>query len=56
MLCVGDGANDIGMIRESDIGIGIKGKEGLQAYNNCDVGFAFVSVYQQVVICSREIQ
>lgn len=38
VLCVGDGANDIGMIRESDIGIGIKGKEGLQAYNNCDVG------------------
>ena len=38
VLCVGDGANDIGMIRESDIGVGIKGKEGLQAYNNCDVG------------------
>ena len=35
---MGDGANDIGMIRESDIGVGIKGKEGLQAYNNCDVG------------------
>ena len=46
MLCVGDGANDIGMIRESDIGIGIKGKEGLQAYNNCDVGlpsFRYIS-------------
>lgn len=26
------------MIREGDIGIGIKGKEGLQAYNNCDIG------------------
>ncbi|KAM7454293.1 hypothetical protein BLSTO_04950, partial [Blastocystis sp. subtype 1] len=36
VLCVGDGANDIGMIRESDIGVGIKGKEGLQAFNNCD--------------------
>ena len=46
VLCVGDGANDIGMIRESDIGIGIKGKEGLQAYNNCDVGlpsFRYIS-------------
>lgn len=38
ILCVGDGANDIGMIRESDIGIGIKGKEGLQAFNNSDIG------------------
>jgi phospholipid-translocating ATPase len=38
ILCIGDGANDIGMIRESDIGVGIKGKEGLQAFNNCDVG------------------
>ena len=37
VLCVGDGANDIGMIRESDVGIGIKGKEGLQAFNNADV-------------------
>ncbi|CBK24107.2 uncharacterized protein [Blastocystis hominis] len=31
VLCVGDGANDMGMIRESD------GKEGLQAFNNADV-------------------
>ena len=38
ILCIGDGANDIGMIRESDIGIGIKGKEGLQAFTNCDIG------------------
>lgn len=38
VLCMGDGANDIGMIRESDIGIGIKGKEGLQAFHNCDIG------------------
>lgn len=38
VLGVGDGANDIGLIRESDIGVGIKGKEGLQAFNICDVG------------------
>ena len=37
VLCVGDGANDMGMIRESDVGVGIKGKEGLQAFNNADV-------------------
>ena len=28
---VGDGGNDVAMIQEADVGIGIKGKEGLQA-------------------------
>ena len=26
---IGDGGNDVGMIMESDVGIGIEGKEGL---------------------------
>jgi phospholipid-translocating ATPase len=30
-LAIGDGANDVSMIQEADIGIGISGKEGLQA-------------------------
>ncbi|KAL2810880.1 hypothetical protein BJX63DRAFT_300236 [Aspergillus granulosus] len=30
-LAIGDGANDIAMIQEADIGIGIAGKEGLEA-------------------------
>ncbi|CAI4048503.1 hypothetical protein SKDZ_13G2880 [Saccharomyces kudriavzevii ZP591] len=30
-LAVGDGANDIAMIQSADIGVGIAGKEGLQA-------------------------
>lgn len=29
-LAVGDGANDVGMIQEADIGIGISGVEGMQ--------------------------
>lgn len=28
---IGDGGNDVGMIMEADVGIGIEGKEGLQA-------------------------
>ena len=28
---VGDGGNDVAMIQESNVGIGIVGKEGLQA-------------------------
>ncbi|XP_052203630.1 probable phospholipid-transporting ATPase 5 isoform X2 [Diospyros lotus] len=30
-LAIGDGANDIGMIQEADIGVGISGMEGMQA-------------------------
>ena len=29
IAAVGDGANDVGMILEADIGIGIAGKEGM---------------------------
>lgn len=30
ILAIGDGANDVGMIQEADIGIGISGMEGMQ--------------------------
>ena len=33
-LSIGDGANDVSMIREADVGVGIYGKEGRQAANN----------------------
>ncbi|SMN19211.1 similar to Saccharomyces cerevisiae YMR162C DNF3 Aminophospholipid translocase (flippase) that maintains membrane lipid asymmetry in post-Golgi secretory vesicles [Maudiozyma saulgeensis] len=35
-LAIGDGANDIAMIQSADIGIGIAGKEGLQASRSSD--------------------
>jgi phospholipid-transporting ATPase len=35
-LAIGDGANDVSMIREAHVGIGIYGKEGHQAANNAD--------------------
>lgn len=31
VACVGDGGNDVGMILEANVGIGIVGKEGKQA-------------------------
>lgn len=31
VAAVGDGGNDVGMILESDVGIGLVGKEGMQA-------------------------
>ena len=35
-LAVGDGANDVGMITEANVGIGIQGKEGTQAARASD--------------------
>jgi phospholipid-transporting ATPase len=39
-LAVGDGANDVSMIREANVGVGILGKEGLQAVNSADFALA----------------
>jgi P-type E1-E2 ATPase len=30
-LCIGDGANDVSMMREAHIGVGLYGNEGMQA-------------------------
>ncbi|KAJ2995854.1 hypothetical protein HDV02_000371 [Globomyces sp. JEL0801] len=45
-LAIGDGANDVSMIQAADIGIGISGKEGLQAVMASDYAisqFRFLS-------------
>lgn len=39
-LAIGDGANDIAMIQSADVGIGITGKEGLQAARSADFSIA----------------
>jgi len=39
-LAIGDGANDVSMIQEAHVGIGIVGKEGLQAVNSSDYAIA----------------
>ena len=39
-LSIGDGANDIAMIQEAHIGIGITGKEGMQAARTSDYSIA----------------
>lgn len=35
-LAIGDGANDVGMIHEARVGVGISGKEGRHAANSAD--------------------
>lgn len=39
-LAIGDGANDVAMIQEAQIGVGISGKEGKQAVNSSDFAIA----------------
>ncbi len=39
-LSIGDGANDVAMIQEAQIGVGISGKEGTQAVNSADFAIA----------------
>lgn len=36
ILAIGDGANDLSMIKEANIGIGIRGAEGTQACSAAD--------------------
>ena len=35
-LAIGDGANDVSMILKANVGVGISGKEGLQAARSAD--------------------
>ena len=39
-LAIGDGANDVLMIKEAHVGVGISGREGLQAANSADFSIA----------------
>jgi P-type E1-E2 ATPase len=39
-LAIGDGANDVSMIQEAHVGIGISGEEGLQAARASDYAIA----------------
>jgi phospholipid-transporting ATPase len=43
-LAIGDGANDVSMIQEAHIGIGISGNEGMQAVRSADYGKLFTRV------------
>jgi phospholipid-translocating ATPase len=35
-LAIGDGGNDVSMIQEANVGVGIAGKEGMQASRAAD--------------------
>ncbi|XP_076020079.1 phospholipid-transporting ATPase IC [Genypterus blacodes] len=49
-LSIGDGANDVNMIKTADIGIGISGQEGMQAVMSSDYAFAQFCYLQRLLL------
>jgi len=49
-LAIGDGANDVGMIQEAHVGVGISGKEGQQAVNASDFSIAQFRFLQELIL------
>uniref|UniRef100_A0A8C3FXY5 Phospholipid-transporting ATPase n=1 Tax=Chrysemys picta bellii TaxID=8478 RepID=A0A8C3FXY5_CHRPI len=49
-LAIGDGANDISMIKSAHIGIGISGEEGMQAVLASDYSFAQFRYLKQLLL------
>nr|XP_018486765.1 PREDICTED: probable phospholipid-transporting ATPase 12 [Raphanus sativus] len=59
-LAIGDGANDVGMLQEADIGVGISGVEGLQAVMSSDIAIAQFRYLERLLLvhghwCYRRI-
>ncbi|KAK4741475.1 hypothetical protein SAY87_025063 [Trapa incisa] len=49
-LAIGDGANDVGMIQEADIGVGISGVEGMQAVMASDFSIAQFRFLEKLLV------
>lgn len=48
-LAIGDGANDVNMIVAAHVGVGITGKEGLQAARAADYSFSQFSFLGRLI-------
>lgn len=49
-LAIGDGANDVSMIMEAHIGVGIRGKEGTQAVRSADYAISQFCFLQRLLL------
>ena len=49
-LSIGDGANDVAMIQEADVGVGIAGEEGRQAVMSSDYAIGQFRFLQRLVL------
>lgn len=53
-VSIGDGANDVPMIMEAHIGIGIRGKEGTQAVRSADYAISqFFFLHRLILVHGR---
>ena len=49
-LAIGDGANDVSMIQEAHVGIGVSGREGMQAVRAADYAIAQFSFLRRLLL------
>lgn len=49
-MSVGDGANDVSMIMEANIGVGIYGEEGMQAVQAADVSLGEFQFLERLIL------
>jgi phospholipid-transporting ATPase len=49
-LAIGDGANDVSMIQEAHVGVGISGNEGMQAVRSADYAIAQFRFLQRLLL------
>ncbi|XP_006863232.1 PREDICTED: probable phospholipid-transporting ATPase FetA-like [Chrysochloris asiatica] len=49
-LAIGDGANDVGMIKAAHVGVGISGQEGMQAMLSSDFTFSQFQYLQRLLL------
>ena len=54
-LAIGDGANDVGMIQAAHIGVGISGKEGMQAVMSSDFAIAQFKFLERLILLHGRI-
>ena len=54
-LAIGDGANDVGMIQAAHIGVGISGKEGMQAVMSSDFAIAQFKYLERLILLHGRI-
>ncbi|XP_026161377.1 phospholipid-transporting ATPase IC [Mastacembelus armatus] len=49
-MCIGDGANDVNMIKTAHVGVGVQGVEGGQAVQNADFALAQFRFLQRLLL------
>lgn len=52
-LAIGDGGNDVRMIQQADIGVGISGREGLQAARAADYSIGS-KLFMLLILCNAK--